>query len=257
MKELGMKRANALSLLAVTALLVAAPAAVALAGSVQGVPAPSHLAGYANFDVMTGTSTWQANPEPLAAVTVYDNGNAPIAGVTSPDLFSVWGDAVTTTGTGLLDEVRFTIYNAGGGPLLTASVAITFYDAVTLNPIGGFNGNLNFGSGLPVGSYTIVTGTGLSPLAINLATTNVLMTQQITGLTGATNNLGVVLMNPPPAVGVGSPAMFIASSTFGPAGFYTINGIDEADPGYHIGVLEPTPTQTKTWGGVKGEYRGR
>jgi len=252
-----MKRANALSLLAVTALLVAAPAAAALAGSVPGAPAPSHLAGYATFDLTTGTSTWQANPEPLAAVTVYDNGNAPIGAIGSTDLFSVWGDAVTTTGTGLLDEVGFTIYNAAGGPLLTATIHIAFYDAVTLNPIGGFNGNLNFGPGMPSGNYTIVTGTGLSPLAINLATTNVLMTQQITGLTGTPTNLGVVLMNPPPAVGVGSPAMFIASSTVGPAGFYNVNGVDEADPGYHIGVLEPTPTQTKTWGGVKGEYRGR
>ena len=96
-----------------------------------------------------------------------------------------------------------------------------------------------------------------SGAGINLPTTNSLMTQQITGLTGTTNNLGVVLMNPPPAVGVGSPAMFITSSTFGPAGFYNVNGVDEADPGYHIGVLEPTPTQTKTWGAVKGEYRGR
>ena len=253
-----MKRANALSLLAVTALLVAAPAAVALAGSVQGVPAPSDFAGYANVDLTNGTSSWQAAPAPVAAVNIYNNTTGGIlTGVASTDLFSVWGDAVTTTGTGILDQTAFTIYNAGGGPLLTAAVAITFYDAVTSNPIGGFNTNINFGAGLPVGTVALVTTSGISVLNINLSTTNILMTQQITGLTGTSTSLGVALMTTPPAIGVGSPAMFINSSTVGPAGFYTVNGVNEADPGYRIATLEPTPTQTKTWGGVKGEYRGR
>jgi hypothetical protein len=51
--------------------------------------------------------------------------------------------------------------------------------------------------------------------------------------------------------------MYISSSTVGPAGFYNVNGVPQADPGYRIAVLEPTPTQNKTWGAVKGEYRGR
>ena len=55
-----MKRANALSLFAVTALLVAAPAAVALAGTATPQPAPQ-LAGYASFDLTTGQS-WKLEP---------------------------------------------------------------------------------------------------------------------------------------------------------------------------------------------------
>jgi len=69
-----------------------------------------------------------------ALTTVYDNTSASgLFGVVSTDLSSTWGDELFTTGTGLLSTHKFTIFNAAtnAGPLVTATVALAFFDAVT------------------------------------------------------------------------------------------------------------------------------
>src|SRR5215813_4813496 len=146
-----MKRANALSLLAVTALLVPTVAMAQIGpgmetsdrGTVTGAPAPAHFAGYATFDLTTGQTSYAlTKPTPLAAVDIYNNiGNAHIAGLGSTDLDSKFGDRVTTTNT-----------------------FISFYDAVTLAPLGSIGGGLDFTplGGLPAGSFVYVQGTGLA-----------------------------------------------------------------------------------------------
>ncbi|HKA23520.1 MAG TPA: hypothetical protein VKF80_00930 [Candidatus Eisenbacteria bacterium] len=264
-----MKRANALSLLAVTALLVPTVAMAQIGpgmetsdrGTVTGAPAPAHFAGYATFDLTTGqTSYSMTKPTPLAAVDIYNNiGNAPIAGLASTDLASIFGDQVTTTGTGTLDELELVVYNAAGGPVMTTNIFISFYDAVTLAPLGSIGGGLDFTplGGLPAGSFVYVQGTGLAGAGVNLSTTNLIVTQQLQPITSASTSLGTVLVSAPPALGTSLPSVYIDSSTFGPAGFYTLNGIDEADLGYRLAILEPTPAKQSTWGGVKGTYRGQ
>jgi hypothetical protein len=253
-----MKRANAFFIAA--ALLVAAPAAVALAGTVDVDPAPTY-AGHAYWDLTTGNILWEVGPgdrtSPLASVDVFKNtANSPLGGISSTDLASQWGDQETTTGTGTLEENDFTIYNAGGGNLLTVAYTISLIDGGTNTLLGGYNtATINFGAGMPINNFTIVTVTGLSAFGINLSTTNIIMIQQVLSHTGPSNKLGVVVMNPPPTVGTSSPAMYINSSTIGPAGFYTLNGVAEADPGYRIATLQPVPTKTETWGGVKAQYR--
>jgi hypothetical protein len=104
--KLGMKRANAFFIAAV--LLIAAPAAVALAGTVDVDPAPTY-AGHAYWDLTTGNILWEAGPgdrtSPLASVDIFKNtANSPLGGISSTDLASQWGDQETTTGTGTLES---------------------------------------------------------------------------------------------------------------------------------------------------------
>jgi hypothetical protein len=255
-----MKRANAWYVLIAMALLIAAPAAVALAGTVDMQPAPTFM-GHAYYDLTTGNTTWEVGPgdqasTPFADVDVYKNtANAPLGGIASTDFTSIWGDQVTTTSTGILDQNDFTVVNAAGGPLLTVSCNITLIDGGSNTALGGYTtGVINFGAGLPVNNYATITVSGLAALNINLTTTNIIMIQSIASHTGACSSAGVAVLNPPPTVGTGSAAMYINSSTIGPAGFYTLNGVPEADPGYRIAVLQPVPTKATTWGGLKGQY---
>src|SRR5262245_39056106 len=80
--------------------------------------------------------------------TVYDNtSSTPQLVVSSTDLASQWGDVLTTTGTGLLSTHMFTIFNSptSAGPLLTVTLSLSFFDAVTAAPLGGYAGTINFG----------------------------------------------------------------------------------------------------------------
>jgi hypothetical protein len=190
--------------------------------------------------------------------TIYDNASASATfGVSSTDLASVWGDELFTTGTGLLSTHKFTLFNSGSsaGPLLTATVNVSFFNAITSAPLGGYLTNINFGTGLPAGFFSVVTVTGLDPLLIILNTTDVVVTQTITARTGAANRLGIVSMGPQ-LVGASPTSMYISSATIGGGvpGFYTfVNG--PADPGHFLGV-NPPPVATKstTWGAIKKLY---
>jgi hypothetical protein len=252
-----MKKASALLLLAAVALLVIVPAGV-FAGTIDPEGAPAVFAGHAYYDLTTGTMSWETNPAPLAAVNIYSNtASAPAFAVSSTDLAATWGDEVTTTGTGTLDQVDFTIFNSGSsaGLLLTATFTVNLFDGPSSTFLGGFTTPaFTFPGGLPTGFFTILTVTGVSGLGINLPGTNVIITQKVASKTGTANRLGVAGLSPV-TVGVGGPAMYIAASTFGPAGFYTLAGVPSADPGYRLAVLEPTPAKSKTWGSVKGMYR--
>src|SRR5262245_23309677 len=126
-----MKKANAFLFLVLAVLLVAVPAG-AFAASIDPEGAPAAFAGHAYYDLMTGTVTWENNPAPLAAVDIYSNiSSAGIFAISSTDLNATWGDEVTTTGIGTLDQTDFTVFNSGssgGGPLLTASFTINLFD---------------------------------------------------------------------------------------------------------------------------------
>lgn len=141
------------------------------------------------------------------ALIVYDNMAAPsaVSAATSNALTSTtWGDQVTLAQGGVLDTFGFAIFNStsGGntGNLLTANVEIRFYDltggayasgANTKPLIGGFNGTVNFGTGLNAGFYSTINFTNLASLGVTLPQ-NVLITQRVASFTGTTNRLGVV-----------------------------------------------------------------
>jgi hypothetical protein len=197
-----------------------------------------------------------------ALTTIYDNtSSTPQVSVSSTDLSSQWGDELFTTGTGLLSTHKFTIFNSGangGGALLTCSVSISFFNAVTSASLGGYSGNINFGAGLPAGSFSTITASGLDPFLILLNTTDIIVIQQVTAKTGTANRLGIVTLDPI-LIGSSPSTMFIASATVGGGvpGFYNIGagGVPAGDPGHFLGVNPPpVPTLSKTWGSLKKLY---
>ena len=191
---------------------------------------------------------------------VYNNTNpaaAAIAGFSSTDLAAWMGDRVTTTGTGVLQENDFTVFNSGtsAGPLLTASFNIQLFNATTAASIGAYTtGVVNFGAGLPAGQFTILTVTGLGGLNFNVNTTDVLIRQRIATKTGTANRLGVALLDPP-SIGSSTNVMYLFTSA-NPEGYYNIgNPAINANPGYRINVSQPVPAGPTTWGSIKGMYR--
>ena len=160
------------------------------------------------------------------------------------------------TGNGLLSSHVFTIYNSNtsAGVLLTATVAVDFYDDATATFIGGYSGTINFGAGLPLNNFSVITASGLDPLAIILPS-NVICIQTVTATTGPASRLGVVLFDPV-TTGASPTTMYIASATIGGGvpGFYNLG--NPANPGHQIGIAQPpVPTQSRTWGEIKKLYR--
>lgn len=252
-----MKKANAFLLLAVVALLVLAPAGVFAQRAVDPEGAPQ-FAGHAYYDMITHTLVWDTNPAPLADVDIYSNtASSPLFGFSSSDLNATFGDELFTTGTGTLDQNDFTIFNptSSAGSLLTATVTISLFDGPSSTFLGGYNTNLNFGSGLPRGFFSIVTVTNLAGAGIVLPGTDVIITQKIASKTGPASRLGIASLSPI-TIGASIPAMFINAADVGPAGFYTVSNQPSADPGYRLAILEAVPSKATTWGNVKGKYHG-
>ena len=191
--------------------------------------------------------------------TIYDcTSSTANFGFSSTDLASQWGDECFTIGTGLLSTHKFTLFNAGSsaGNLLTATVSVSFFDAVTSAPLGSYSTNVNFGAGLPAGFFSIVTVTSLDPLLIVLNTTDIITIQQVTAMTGPANRLGIASLNPV-LIGSSPGTMYINSSTVGPAGFYNIGNPNPlpANPGYFVAVNPPpVSTHSDTWGRLKRLY---
>jgi len=253
-----MLKANALRVLALAAVLLVAGAAWASADLLE--PEPAQYYGHAYVDFATGDVTWNsAQPSPFAGTDIYSNVASAINfSFSSTSLTSIWGDRVTTAGTGILSEQDFTVFNpqTSAGSLASATFNLAFFDAVSLASLGGYTtGLVSFGSGLPAGSYAVITTTGLGPANINLNVNDVLVTQQVGVKNGLANRLGIASLDPP-TIGSSSNVMYVNSATVGPAGYYNI-GIPalNANPGYRLNVTAPVPTQARSWGSVKADYR--
>lgn len=223
-----MIRKSILSAAAGVALLASsslAAAAVVDPSAAELYPRP---AGHIYVNYATGATT----TVPVGVGDVYNNQTTVTAGFSSTDLAAVFGDRVTMTGAGFLDQIDFTVFNSGssGGPLLTATFNLNFYDGTLPplpTPLGTFTtAPVTLGGGLPAGSYTIITVTALSGLGISLPT-DVLLTQTVTAFTGTSTRFGVVFADPP---SIGSsllpvPNSFYAQATTvggGTPGYYTI-----------------------------------
>jgi hypothetical protein len=244
-------------------VLFAAVAVLALPiGSARAQLAPEPVQGHysdelGGLNLVAGKD--QGKSATAVLTTIYDNTSASaLFAVSSTDLASQWGDELFTAGTGLLSTHKFTIFNSASsaGPLLTATVAVSFFNALTSVSLGSYSTNINFGAGLPVGFFSVVTVTALDPLLILINTTDVIALQTVTAKTGAANRLGVVSMGPQLA-GASPNYMYISSATIGGGvpGFYTfVNG--PADPGHFLGVNPPpVGTASTSWGRLKKLYR--
>jgi hypothetical protein len=159
-------------------------------------PGP-RFAGRITMDFATGAVT--SSPEGVG--DVYANATT-TAGIGSTDLLAVFGDRVTMTGSGFLDQLNFPIFNSAtsAGPLLTATFTVTFYDGTLPplpTPLGSFTTELfNFGAGLNPGFFSDIALTGLSGLGINLPS-DVLVTVTIASFTGTMTRPGSVFADPP------------------------------------------------------------
>jgi hypothetical protein len=230
-------------------------------------------AGTAMAENEVGTGTFQSHIyvdmgsgavySPKGAMTqiagdVYNSTNPQspaIAGVSTTDMNGIYGDRITTTGTGILQELDFTVYNPSNsaGPITSASFQINVFDAVTAAPLAGFTT-----SSVPIalnpGFFTIITVSGLSVLNANINVTDLVVTQKIAARTGTATRQGVALLDPP-SIGSSANTLYI-SNTATPAGFYTLGSPPiNANAGYRINVQQPVPAATKSWGAIKASYR--
>lgn len=241
------------------AFLAAAMLMVAAVANAQLVAEPATDAG--NITITPdGVNAKAADKSATNAVTIiYDNTTSPILfGLSSTDLAATFGDELFLTATGLLSTHKFGIFNgsAAANTLLTATIQLSFFDAVTAAPLGSYNGTVNFGTGLTGGSFSTITVTALDPLLINLNTTHIIVLQKVIARTGAATRLGFVSRSP--ATVGSSPAYFYAQAASiggGVAGFYN-SASGAADLIHQIGV-NPPPVGTKnsTWGQLKKLYR--
>lgn len=239
-------------ILAMLALLAALPAL-----AITGQPITGYFGGVQAYP--DGVPVRPGTPTGVQALgIVYDNtASAPNFGFSSTDLAATWGDELLTTAAGTLSQHKFTVFNGGSaGALLTATVGVQFFDAVTSTLFGGYTVNLNFGAGLNPGFFAVVTVTGLDPLLIGVNTTDIVVTQKVLAMTGPATRLGIASLNPP-TTGSSPITMFINASTVGPAGFYTIgNPPLPANPGYQVGIdVNTVGVHESTWGHIRRLYR--
>jgi hypothetical protein len=203
----------------------------------------------------------QGSSATSAITVVYDNtASAANFGFSSTDLAAIWGDRLLLTGTGLVSSHVFSIFNTGtsAGNLLTAQVAVDFFDFASATYLGGYTTGVNFGAGLTPGFYSLVTVPGLDGLGITIPNPDILVLQTLLGTTGPANRLGIASLDPP-TVGSSPTTMYIQAATVnaGTPGFYSIgNPPLPANPGYQLTLADtPTSTTSRTWGQIKKLYR--
>jgi hypothetical protein len=257
-----MKFAKALSMVAAVLVLMAGAFDAAVAQD-ELTAEPGIFHSHIYYDFGTGLLYSPGASQVQLAGDVYNNTNPqapPNFGFSSNSPGAQFGDRVLTTGTGILQENDFTIYNSGSsvGPLFSASFNIGHFDAATMTLLGAYTtGVVTFGAtGLLPGQFSIITVTGLSGLNINVNTTDVLIVQQIATKTGTADRLGIASLDPP-TIGSSSNTMYINAASVGPAGYYNIGGGTplNANPGYRINLAQPVPASSKTWGAIKAAYR--
>jgi hypothetical protein len=211
------------------------------------------------FDVIVDGAPNRPAPSGSQLISiVYDNSTATTAlAFSSTEVTTrTYGDELFLTSTGLLSELKFSIFNSASsaGALLSATVQIEILDAATSTSLGTFSSLIGFGdTGLAPGFYSVVTITNLESLSILVSTTNVLVTQRITAKTGTASRTGIASLSPP-SVG-SSPAYFFQSSPTVAAGFYT-SASGAANPVYQLSVSPPPVSARPTsWSRVKNLYR--
>ena len=149
-----------------------------------------------------------------AADIVFDNSSQTVGGtVSTTDLTAVYGDFVSLTQTGKLSEFQFAVFCSGSstGNLVSATVTLSFYD-YTGGTIGSQFGSFTTNIGaLAIGTYGTYPVTQLDSLNINLNSTDIFITQQLSNVVGSSR--------------MGIPITYTSTTTAGAnltTGFYRI-----------------------------------
>jgi len=214
-------------------------AAVVLCAAAGAAMGESLVFGSHNYmNLGSGATTY--GPRSVVYSNIASTANAAFS---SADLGGTWGDTLSMTGGGVLDQFSFTIFNSANAAntlpgFKSGTININFFDATSSAFIGGFSGNLSYGTdSLAKGFFDIWTFTGLSGLGINLSS-NVIVTQNFTASTVVGSlRMGVASLNPV-TVGSSTNTLYISNSTT-PAGFYT-SGTTQVNLGYEVNVI-PAP----------------
>lgn len=192
------------ALVVVAMLAIATPALAGLTSET------AKLQQAVSMNLLTGAQTPLTFDKGLPG-DVYNNapgasfGNAVGAVTTarsSATTTATWGDRVTATGTGVLEEFTLSVFNSATSntaPLASARLDVNLYRGADGTLIGGFFSNIT--PNLNPGFYTVYNFTGVSVLGINIDTTDLIITQRLSNITGGTLRTGVVAANP---VDVGS-----------------------------------------------------
>jgi len=150
--------------------------------------------------------------------------------------------------------------SSSAAALTSATETIRFYRASDSSYIGGFNVTLG---ALAKGYYSVYTVNSLSALGISFDTDNIIVTQQLSNVVGATR-MGTVFGNnitsPAPAVGSTNAGLYMSNTTT-TAGFYTFTGYSaNSNAVYQFsGIDAPAPGALALLGvaGLAGRRRRR
>ncbi|MBK8167253.1 MAG: hypothetical protein IPK64_15030 [bacterium] len=190
---------------------------------------------------------------------VYDSTNQVVSAATSTtDLNAIYGDQLMLAG-GIGEDVsamKFAVFCSGSstGALVSATETIRFYD---LANAGAFIGGFSVGLGaLAQGFYSIYTTTAIENVVlITIPSMDVLVTQQLSNVVGASRMGTVLSYANAPAVGTTNNAFYMSHATAA-AGWYTITGQTFSNPHYELETVQSTvPTESQTWGALKADYR--
>ena len=253
-----------------TASLVAAVAACSLSAMASAAFESAQFGGA--YSLKYGESNWTATQSTSNFTgAAYDSTNYATSGATgygvgatsSTDLAGVYGDqTVMSAGIGsTLDSFKFAVFCSGSsaGALTSATETISFYRTSDSSLIGSFQVSLG---ALGKGYYSVYTVTNLAGLGITFDTNDVIVTQQLSNVGGATK-MGTIfgtIAGAAPAVGTTAAGLYIsnASST---AGFYTFTGYSTNSNGvYQLNTVDaPAPGALALLGvaGIAGKRRRR
>lgn len=190
---------------------------------------------------------------------VYDSTNQTVSAATSTtDLNAIFGDQLLVAG-GIGEDVsamKFGVFCSASstGALVSATETIRFYDLANAGAyVGGFNVNLG---ALAQGFYSIYTTTGIENVVlITVPSMDLLVTQQLSNVVGASRMGTVLSYANAPAVGATNNAFYMSHAT-APAGWYTITGQTLSNPHYLLETVQSAvPTESQSWGSLKAEYR--
>lgn len=221
--------------------------------------------GGGTIDMTTGKVTKGVSPRLVGDaynnMTFYGPGTANTGISSTTPTSTVWGDQVSTLGTGTLDVFSFSTFNSGSGAgnIDQYIVTVSFYAPTAPNELPSA-GNFLFsfdtplidetdgigGPGLAPGFFDVWQITGISSLNLNVSATNLIVTQTITqdNYNGTSSRFGIV-SGVPGLPGTSSPtSAYVAGAAnvgAGVAAYYNFgNPVIQADVEYQIGLI-PEP----------------
>jgi hypothetical protein len=184
------------------------------------------------------------NLDPTGALRAFGSG----------DLSATFGDDLDLVVGGELTDFQFTVFNSNGagntGLLDTFDAEISFFDGAGTF-IDSFTSSFDFTTPLTPGGFGLLSVTNLGGLDIDLPE-DVIVTQQLSNITGGTTQIGVVSSNPV-TVGSAEDTLFIDASDVGSGpGFFNITSMGQPSPffaGYSVTVIPvPEPTTAGLFG---------